>query len=85
MPQCSRRYLPLLVAVLRAVDLRVVRFLPPFASRSAINATIPKGTEPGDVTMDMAVSLIAEREAKGGKKRTTRKSTARKTATSKGK
>ncbi|MCF6233753.1 MAG: type I DNA topoisomerase [Rhodobacteraceae bacterium] len=36
-----------------------------------VNATIPKGTEPADVTMDIAVQLIAERAAKkgGGKKK----------------
>ncbi len=57
----------------------------PYVKWEKVNATIPKGTEPGDLTMDMAVALIAEREAKGGKKRSTRKSTAKKTATSKGK
>ena len=38
-----------------------------------INATIPKDTEPADVTMDMAMQLIAERAAKGGKKKPARK------------
>ena len=42
----------------------------PYVKWDKVNATIPKGTEPGDVTMDMAVQLIAEREAKGGKKKT---------------
>ncbi len=32
-----------------------------------INATLPKGTEPADVTMDMAVALIAEKAAKTSK------------------
>ena len=45
----------------------------PYVKWEKVNATIPKGTEPGDVTMEMAVQLIAEREAKGGKKTTARK------------
>ena len=45
----------------------------PYVKWEKVNATIPKGTEPGDVTMEMAVELIAEREAKGGKKKTARK------------
>jgi len=34
-----------------------------------INATIPKGTKPEDVNIDMALEYIAEKEAKGGKKK----------------
>ena len=35
-----------------------------------VNATLPKGTEPVDVTMEMAVALIAEKAAKkGGRKK----------------
>ncbi|QBY01084.1 type I DNA topoisomerase [Rhodophyticola sp. CCM32] len=46
----------------------------PYVKWEKVNATIPKGTEPADVTMEMAVQLIVERQAKGGKKRrTTRK------------
>lgn len=45
----------------------------PYVKWEKVNATIPKGTEPGDVTMDMAVELITEREAKGGKKTPKRK------------
>ncbi|RMA43016.1 type I DNA topoisomerase [Rhodophyticola porphyridii] len=45
----------------------------PYVKWDKVNATIPKGTAPADVTMEMAVQLIAERQAKGGKKRTTRK------------
>ncbi len=37
-----------------------------------VNATLPKGTEPETVTMDMALDLIAEKEAKGGKKKPSR-------------
>jgi DNA topoisomerase-1 len=32
-----------------------------------INATLPKDTEPADVTMDLALALIAEKAAKTGK------------------
>ena len=45
----------------------------PYVKWGKVNATIPKGTEPGDVTMDMAVQLIAE---KAPKKKTTRKKAA---------
>jgi len=52
-----------------------------------INATLPKGTEPADVTMVMAVTLIAEKAAKTGKgkkapakKKATTKAAAKKTA-----
>ena len=31
-----------------------------------INATLPKGKDPQTVTMDEALALIAEKEAKGG-------------------
>ena len=41
----------------------------PYVKWDKVNATIPKGTEAGDVTMDMAVQLIAEKAAKGGKGR----------------
>ncbi len=42
----------------------------PYVKWEKVNATIPKGTEPGDVTMDMAVQLIAEKAAKkGGRKK----------------
>lgn len=38
-----------------------------------INATLPKDVNPEDVTMDMAVQLIAEKAAKGGAKKGKRK------------
>ncbi|MEM1273402.1 MAG: type I DNA topoisomerase [Pseudomonadota bacterium] len=41
----------------------------PYVKWEKINATIPKDVEPESVTMDVAVGLIAEREARGGKKR----------------
>ncbi|GGO58861.1 DNA topoisomerase I [Roseovarius pacificus] len=52
----------------------------PYVKWDKINATLPKGTEPQDVTMDMAVQLIAEKAAKKGKGR---KTTTRKKATAK--
>jgi DNA topoisomerase-1 len=46
----------------------------PYVKWEKINATLPKDVDPQAVTMEMAVELIAERAAKGGKKkRTTRK------------
>ncbi|WP_299703458.1 type I DNA topoisomerase [uncultured Tateyamaria sp.] len=45
----------------------------PYVKWGKVNATIPKGTEPENVTMDMAVQLIAE---KAPKKKTTRKKAA---------
>lgn len=48
----------------------------PYVKYEKINATIPKGTKPEDVNMDMALEYIAEKEAKSGKKKTTRKKAA---------
>ncbi|RBI76964.1 type I DNA topoisomerase [Roseovarius sp. TE539] len=52
----------------------------PYVKWDKINATLPKGTEPADVTMDMAVALIDEKAAKKGKgrKAPAKKATARK-------
>ncbi len=42
----------------------------PYVKWEKINATLPKGTEPTEVTMELAVQLIAERAAKkGGRKK----------------
>jgi DNA topoisomerase-1 len=41
----------------------------PYVKWEKVNATIPKDVKPEDVTMAMAVDLIAERAAKGGKKK----------------
>jgi DNA topoisomerase-1 len=41
----------------------------PYVKWEKVNATLPQNTEPDGVTMEMAVGLIAEKEAKGGKKR----------------
>lgn len=39
----------------------------PYVKWEKINATLPKGTEPDDVTIELAVELIAEKAAKSGK------------------
>ena len=67
----------------------------PYVKWEKVNATLPKGTDPADVTPEMAVELIAARQAKSGKKapakkgakkpaaktkRATAKSTGKKTA-----
>jgi DNA topoisomerase-1 len=41
----------------------------PYVSDGETNATLPEGTEPDSVTMEQALVLIAERAAKGGKKK----------------
>ena len=41
----------------------------PYVKWEKVNATLPKGIEPADVTMEMAVELIAEKAAKKGKGR----------------
>ncbi|SLN50523.1 type I DNA topoisomerase [Roseisalinus antarcticus] len=51
----------------------------PYIKWGKVNATLPKGTEPGDLTMERAVELIAE---KAGKK-TTKKAPAKKAAAKK--
>jgi DNA topoisomerase-1 len=40
----------------------------PYISSGGVNANVPKGTEPQAVTLEQAVALLAEREAKGGGK-----------------
>ena len=52
----------------------------PYVKWGKINATIPRGTKPEDVNIDMALEYIAEKEAKAGKKR---KAPAKKTAAKK--
>ena len=41
----------------------------PYVKWEKVNATLPDNTEPDAVTMELAMQLIEEREAKGGKKR----------------
>ena len=57
----------------------------PYVKWDKINATLPKGTEPSDVTMELAVQLIAEKAAKKGTKRkaATKKAPAKKAAAKK--
>ena len=58
----------------------------PYVKWEKVNATLPKGVEPADVTMEMAVGLIAERAAKKGKgrkKAPAKKTTKKKAAASK--
>jgi DNA topoisomerase-1 len=40
----------------------------PYVSSGGVNANVPKGTEPEALTLEQAVALLAEREAKGGGK-----------------
>ncbi len=41
----------------------------PYVKHGSTNANVPKGKDPQDLTMEEAVALIAEREAKGGGKK----------------
>ncbi len=53
----------------------------PYVKWDKVNATLPKGTEPADVTMEMAVALIADKSAKkGGRKAGGSKAGAKKAA-----
>lgn len=40
----------------------------PYVKHGKVNATLPKSLEPEGITMEVAVGLIAEKAAKGGKK-----------------
>jgi DNA topoisomerase-1 len=52
----------------------------PYVTDGTTNATLPKGTEPTDVTLDEAVRLIDERAVKGPAKKKTGRKPARKKA-----
>ncbi len=54
----------------------------PYVKHGATNANVPKGADPATLTLDAAIALLAEREAKGGGKRPTRRATAAKTKAS---
>jgi len=41
----------------------------PYVNHAKINATLPKTQKPEDVTLEQAVVMIAEKAAKGGKKK----------------
>ncbi|HBM59359.1 MAG TPA: type I DNA topoisomerase [Citreicella sp.] len=49
----------------------------PYVKWEKVNATLPKGTEPADVTMEMALELIAAKAPAKGKKKAAAKSTAK--------
>jgi DNA topoisomerase-1 len=56
----------------------------PYIKHGSTNANIPRGTDPQDVTLEQAVTLIAERVAKGGgKKKPVKKAAAKKPAAEK--
>ena len=40
----------------------------PYVNHGSTNATLPGGTEPADITLEAALTLLAEREKKAGKK-----------------
>ena len=42
----------------------------PYITWNGVNANVPRGKEPGEVTLDEAIALLAERAAKGGGKKT---------------
>nr|WP_321508287.1 type I DNA topoisomerase [uncultured Celeribacter sp.] len=48
----------------------------PYVKWEKVNATLPKDTKPEDLTMDQAVTLIAEKAAKSGKKAPAKKKAA---------
>ena len=52
----------------------------PYVSWNKVNATVPKGTDPTSLTLDEAVRLLAEREAKGGGKKPAKKAAPKKAA-----
>jgi DNA topoisomerase I len=52
----------------------------PYISHNGTNATVPKAKDPAQLTADEAVSLLDERIASGGGKKTARKAPAKKAA-----
>ncbi|SFD49153.1 type I DNA topoisomerase [Roseivivax sediminis] len=58
----------------------------PYVKWEKVNATLPKGTEPADVTLEEAVALVDEKAAKSGakKKAPAKKAAAKSTAAKKG-
>ena len=45
----------------------------PYVTDGTINATVPRGVEPAEVTLEQAVELLREREARGPAKKATKK------------
>jgi DNA topoisomerase-1 len=41
----------------------------PYVTDGSVNATLPKGTEPEEVDLEQAVTMLAEKAARGGKKK----------------
>jgi DNA topoisomerase-1 len=54
----------------------------PYVNFGKVNATLPKGTDPAAITMEAALALIAEKEAKGGGAKKPARSAAKKPAAS---
>jgi DNA topoisomerase-1 len=52
----------------------------PYIKHGATNANVPRGRDPASLTLEEAVALLAEREAKGGGKKPARKAAAKKPA-----
>ncbi|MEM1360549.1 MAG: type I DNA topoisomerase [Pseudomonadota bacterium] len=55
----------------------------PYVKWDKVNATLPKDVDPNQVTLEMAVELIAERQARTGKKKPARKAAAKTSTTKK--
>ena len=52
----------------------------PYIKWEKVNATLPKDTSPGDVTIEMAIELVNAKASKGGKKTARKKAPAKKAA-----
>ena len=55
----------------------------PYVKHQKINATLPRGTEPENVTLEQALELIAAKEKKPAKKKAAKKKTTKKKTTKK--
>jgi DNA topoisomerase-1 len=49
----------------------------PYIASGGVNANVPRGADPAEVTMEQAVALLAERAAKGGGKKPAKKAPAK--------
>jgi DNA topoisomerase-1 len=50
----------------------------PYIASGGVNANVPRGTDPAQITMHQAVALLAERAAKGGGKKPLKKASVKK-------